>query len=433
MLLIYSVVLIGCYGWAAKLRRQLNPITESFAARTMSFEWPQWHGPHRDNHSPETGLLPQWPQQGPTLLWMQDGLGEGWSSPTLANGRIFVTGTLDDKETLVCFDLEGNPLWKTAYGTPAHLYPGTRSTPAYDQGHVYVISGSGEVVCIDVEREMIAWKINGLPLFQVKIHRFGISEAPLVFDGKVFYTACGPRTTLVAFDQFTGEVLWESPSIDDQCAYVSPQLVHRGQLDIIVTVTGKHIVGIDQSNGELLWVYPYVENHRTKKRDETLIQNAVTPLYHEGRLFVTSGYNHVGVALNLSEDGRQVELAWVNNDLDCHHGGVIYSNGYVYGSSWRSNLQGNWVCLDWKTGQTMYEHLWYGKGSILCADGKLYCYEEREGHLALVNPTPKGFEIISAFPITTGTGEHWAHPLICEGKLYIRHGDSLMAFDVKKR
>lgn len=306
LLLCYSIALVACYQWADHLRRKLEPKVESFTPRQMAVEWPQWHGPQRDNRSQETGLLQQWPPQGPPLLWHQNGLGEGWSSPTLAAGRIFVTGVQNDKETLFCLDLEGRHLWHTVYGTPAHLYPGTRSTPAYDHGHVYVISGTGEIVCIDIKREMIAWKINGIPLFAVKTHRFGISESPLVFDNKVFYTACGPRTTLVAFAKETGEIVWESPSIDDQCAYVSPQLIHRGILDIIVTVTGKHIVGVNQQNGDLLWAYPYVENHKTKQKYETLIQNAVTPLYHEGQLFVTSGYNHVGVALSLSEDGRQV-------------------------------------------------------------------------------------------------------------------------------
>ncbi|MBN1975441.1 MAG: PQQ-like beta-propeller repeat protein [Sedimentisphaerales bacterium] len=399
----------------------------------MAFEWPQFHGPNRDNCSAETGLLKIWPGSGPKLLWKCDGIGIGWSSPSLASGNIFVTGAEDEKEFLTCLNLSGILKWKVYYGTAHKMYSGTRSSPTIDDGFAYVISGTGEVVCIDIKKRMIEWKINGYKLFEGKCHNFGIAESPLIFGNKVFYTPCGERTAMAALDKRTGQIIWESESLHEQSAYVSPIIIRRGTQDIIVTVTAMYIIGIDPQTGDVIWKYPYVENHKTKSKVNTLIQNAVMPVYKDGQLYVTSGYDHVGIALKLSEDGRQISLLWEDKTLDCHHGGVILHDGYIYGSNWHNNLNGNWICLDWKTGQVMYDHKWIGKGSILCADGMLYCYEEREGNIALVTPSPKGFDIISSFKITKGTGEHWAHPVICDGRLYIRRGDSLMAYDIKQK
>jgi len=375
--------------------------------------------------------LKSWPANGPGLVWKYDGLGKGWSSPTIANARIFVTGATNKKENLICLDLNGKMKWKVAYGSTAAFYRGARSTPAFDSGLVYVISGTGEVVCINTKKQIIEWKLNGYKISGGKSHHFGTAESPLVYDGKVFYTPCGQRTSMVAFDKLTGQIVWESPSLDDQSAYVSAVVIHRGEHDIIVTVTGMHIIGVDARTGEFLWTYHYVEKHMTRTKTNMLVQNAVTPIYSDGQLYVTSGYNHVGVALQLSDDGRRVSLLWQDNTLDCHHGGVILHNGYIYGSSWHGNLKGSWVCLDWQTGQVMYDHTWYNKGSILYADEMLYCYEEKKGHIALVRPTPEAFDIVSSFQITMGSGEHWAHPVLCDGRLYIRHGDSLMVYDVK--
>jgi outer membrane protein assembly factor BamB len=395
-------------------------------------DWPQWHGPERNNRSRETGLLKVWPKTGPRMRWKTAGLGQGWSSPSIAYTRIFVTGTEARREFLACLDITGQFMWKVFYGSAFHRYPGARSTPAIADGCAYVISGRGEVVCIDIPSRMIKWKLDGFTIFEGKTHHFGTAECPLVFNNKVFYTPGGERTTVVALHKETGQTLWQSPSLNDQAAYVSPLLIRHGNRDILVTVTGMHIVAIDPQTGAIVWTYPYVQAHMTRKSIKPLIQNAVSPLYDKGQIYVTSGYDHVGVALQLSEDGSQVSLRWEDRNLDCHHGGVILHEGHLYGSSWHSNFTGNWVCLDWETGGVRYDCHWFDKGAILYADGMLYCYEEQDGHLALVKATPDAFEIISTFKITLGTGEHWAHPVIHNGILYIRRGESLAAFDIKK-
>ena len=406
---------------------------EDESIEPMAFEWPQFHGPNRDNYSIETGLLKSWPKNGPELIWQCDGIGKGWSSPTIAAGRIYITGVEDDKEFLSCFNLAGKLKWKLAYGTASKMYCGTRSSPTIDGNYVYVISGTGELVCIDTNEQMIEWKINGYRLFEGDTHHFGTAESPLIFEDKIFYTPCGKRTTMAALDKRTGEIIWESESLDDTSAYVSPIIFEYAAMNIIVTITGHYVIALDSATGEFLWKYPYVENHKTKEKDNTLIQNAVMPLYHDGQLYITSGYDHVGIALKLSEDAKQVTLAWEDKTLDCHHGGVVLHDGYIYGSNWKNNLNGNWVCINWLTGQVMYEHQWICKGSILYADEMLYCYEEKEGHVALVKASPQGFEIVSSFKIKQGDDQYWAHPVICEGRLYIRSDDYLMAYDIKDK
>jgi hypothetical protein len=135
----------------------------------------------------------------------------------------------------------------------------------------------------------------------------------------------------------------------------------------------------------------------------------------------------------LVDGGNEIEQVWINRTLDCHHGQVVKVGDYIYGANWLNNRNGNWCCVDWATGETKYEKKWHSKGSISAADGMLYCYEEREGNLALVEPTPDDFKVISSFKITQGRGPHWAQPVIHNGELYIRHGEVLMAYDIKDK
>jgi len=430
-LLLYAASLLLVNWWTRQT--EAPGAHQEMRLEARPTDWPQWHGPSRDNRSSETGLLQSWPDSGPQLLWKADGLGRGWSSPSIRYARIFVTGADDMREFLACLDLAGNAEWKVFYGSAFKRYPGARSTPTVEDGCVYVISGSGEVACIDIKKEMIKWKLDGFTVFQGRNHHFGTAESPLIFNDKVFYTPCGDRTTVVALNKHTGQTVWQSPSLNDQTGYASPIMIRHGTRDALLTVTGMHIVAIDPDTGDFDWTYPYVRGHMTRRSTKPLIQNAVSPLHHDGQIYVTSGYDHVGVALQLSEDGRGVSLLWEDRTLDNHHGGVILHDGRIYGSSWHSNFTGNWVCLDWRTGRVLYDCHWHDKGSILYADGMLYCYEEQEGHFALARPSPESFEVVSTFQLTMGTGEHWAHPVISDGRLYVRRGGSLMAYDIEQR
>ena len=399
----------------------------------MEYEWGQWRGPGRDGRSVETGLLRSWPEGGLKAIWRCEGLGAGWSSPTVAEGYIYITGTKKKKEWLACLDLSGQLRWKIPYGLAARRYPGARTTPAYDEGRVYVISGMGEVACIDAMKGMIAWKLKAYEMFGGEYGNFGVAESPLVIDDKVIYTPCGKQTTVVALDKITGGTIWQSESLSDVSAYVSPMVIERGGRKIIVTVTGSYIVGIDAEDGEMLWKYHYVTNEKNENLLGTLMANAVTPLYHDGQLYVTSGYGQGGIAFRLSEDGLSIEVVWEDAGLDCHHGGVVYHEGYIYGSNSDGNARGNWACIEWATGQVKYDQRWFCKGSIIYADGMLYCYEQDEGHLALVRARPDKFEVVSSFRVSDVRGENWAHPVICEGRLYVRYGDVLVAYDIGRR
>lgn len=159
--------------------------------------------------------------------------------------------------------------------------------------------------------------------------------------------------------------------------------------------------------------------------------NCISPLYNEGHIYVTSGYNHVGVMLELNEDGSDVNFVWKDTVLDCYHRGVVLINSYIYGSNWINNSFDHWCCIDWETGKTMYVREWESKGSMIMADNHLYCYDERRGNVALVEAIPDDFKIISSFRVQKGCGPHWAHPTIYDGKLLIRHGNVLMVYNIK--
>ena len=236
---------------------------------------------------------------------------------------------------------------------------------------------------------------------------------------------------MVALDKSTGKTAWQTESLETPSAFVSPILVKIDGRKIIIGILTEHIIGVDAKNGNILWRVRYHDIETPTFHEWAPKNNCVTPLYHDGHLFVTSGYDHVGIMFKLLEGGTAIEQVWINKDLDNHHGQVLRIGSYIYGSNWIDNPIGNWCCVDWNTGETMYEKTWETKGSISAADDMLYCYEERRGNLALVEPTPDDFKIVSSFRITKGSGPHWTQPVIREGVLYIRHGEALMAYKVK--
>ena len=210
--------------------------------------------------------------------------------------------------------------------------------------------------------------------------------------------------------------------------YCSPILVERGGFKIIVTMLGEHFVGIDASNGKTLWKDAF-EDYQDDPDDI----NPVSPVYFNGSIYTTSGYDDGGALYDLSEDGLSITRRWTDETLDVHIGGVVLVDGYIYGANWENNSKGNWVCLEWETGKVMYEKKWINKGSIISADGMLYCYTEKKGEVGLVKANPKRFELISSFKLPLGDGQRWAHPAISDGRLYMRRGEALMVYDIKAK
>lgn len=391
-------------------------------------DWPQFRGPQRNGISPETGLLKSWPAEGPKMLWSVDGIGEGWGSASIANGKIFIAGDIDKIETLTAFDLNGKKLWQTQIGPRwSKSYPNARTTPTVDGNNLYAMTGMGNLVCLDANTGKINWQVQTIEKFDGKYGRWGIAECPLIVDNKVIATPGGPDASIVALDKATGKTLWISKGLSDGPAYCSPILVERGGKKIIVSMLADHFVGVDAADGTPLWKDAFKEYQEGKDI------NPVSPVHINGEIYTTSGYDDGGAMYVVSPDGLSITRKWVDTTLDVHVGGVVALNGAIFGASWEGNRDGSWVSLDWNTGKVNYETKWINKGEIISADGLLYVYEEKNGTVGLVKPDPQKFDVISSFQITLGEGQHWAHPSISDGRLYIRHGDVLMAYDIKAK
>jgi outer membrane protein assembly factor BamB len=392
----------------------------------------QFRGPDRNGIFPEKGLLKSWPEEGPELLWSREDLDRGFASVAVTDEAVYLAGLDGREEFLTVLDHEGNTKWRIRYGQGSRqTHRDTRCTPTVEGDRIYLISGQGEVVCIDARERKILWSVPAFENFEGEFWQWEIAESPLIVDNKVIYTPGGNQTSMVALDKATGKTLWQTESLKTPSAFVSPILVEFGGKKIIVGVLTEHIIGVDAENGDFLWTVKYHDIETPTFHPWAPKNNCVTPLYLDGRLFVTSGYDHVGIMFQLLGDGSEIEQVWINKDLDNHHGQVVKLGPHIYGSNWIDNPIGNWCCVDWETGKTMYETTWHTKGPISAADGMLYCYEEKRGNLALVSPTPEEFAVVSSFRITKGSGPHWTQPVIHNGVLYIRHGDALMAFNVK--
>ena len=393
-----------------------------------------WRGPARNGVYPETGLLKSWPVGGPQLLWEVIDAGKGFSSPVVYGDKVFITGMDEEEknEILTAYTLGGKKIYQVTYGPIwDKSFPDSRTTPTATSNKIYVITGKGKVVCMNIADGKIIWTVDGESTFGVVTNDWGVTESPLVFDNKVIFTPGGNQTTMVALDAATGKTLWMTPSLKDTCSHVSPLLITHNGIKQIIGFSGEYVYGVNPENGDMLWKF----NDWGFIPDEGQMAGICvnTPLYHNGKLFISNAYEMRSHALELNEDASAVKLLWRNDDLSVHTGGMILLNGIVYGSNWLNNSNGTWVTLDWNTGKTRFKEAWSGhsKGSIIAADNMIFIYEERQGTVALVKQDPDNPEIISSFRITKGEGTHWAHPAIYNGTLYIRRGSTLLAYKIK--
>jgi outer membrane protein assembly factor BamB len=237
----------------------------------------------------------------------------------------------------------------------------------------------------------------------------------------------------IALNKATGALIWKSVSLNDKPGYVSPILINYAGKKMIINISLGHIFGVDASNGEILWKVSHDQSSDPDLRRFELIK-CTTPLFNEGMVYVTGGYDTGGMMVKIADDGKSANVVWTDSILDDHHGGVVLVNGYIYGSNWLNNNNGNWCCIDWKTDKKMWEEHWNCKGSIISAEGMLYIYDERNGNVGLLKANPEKFDLVSSFKITQGkSGPFWAHPVIHNGILYIRHSNALMAYNIKAR
>lgn len=393
-----------------------------------------FRGPNRDGIYPaERGLMKQWPAEGPQMLWENLEIGKGYSSPVIVGDRLYVTGMTEDEkqETFMAFTLDGKKLYTTVYGRAFNqTYPETRTTPTINNGKAYVISGMGEVACINVTDGKIIWRVDGGSTYSTKTGNWGTAECPLVFDNKVIYSPGGSQTTIVALDKETGKEIWKSKSLNEARNYVQPTIItYKGKRQIIGG-TCNYYYGVNPDNGEIQWTF---KDWYPQSSWENIAPNG--PVFDEasGVLVFAQGYGINATALKLADDMKSVTRAWKNNDLSTHHGGYVLLNGIIYGSNWINNNNGNWVGVDVKTGNTIFNTAWKGgkgKGSTVAADGMLYIYDERRGFVGLQQPGNE-FNVVSEFRITKGEGPYLAHLVINNGVLYVRHGSALQAYKIK--
>ena len=380
----------------------------------------QWRGIDRTGIFHETGLMTSWEENEPQLLWHFDGLGEGHSSPAISNGKIYVTGMIDGNGYLFVFDLNGNLLHKVFYGEEWNRnYHGTRGTPTISDGKIFIMSGMGDLICLNQRTLEVIWQRNILTDFDSRNIMFGITESPLIVGDKIIATPGGEEHNVVALNKHTGELIWSSPGMGELSAYCSPLYIDTQEVPLIVTITTGHIIGLEATTGKMLWSHESGNRHNIQ---------ANTPLYSNNMIFVAS-IDRGAIMLRLTNGGRSVEHVWEIRDFDNMMGGFVKVGNYIYGSSSGFTNQ-DWFCVNWYTGEIMWRESGLGVGAIIANDGMLYIYSDR-GEMALVRATPEKLDIVGQFDITLGTDQHWAHPIIYNGVLYVRRGNTLMAYGIK--
>ncbi|HBB92990.1 MAG TPA: alcohol dehydrogenase [Bacteroidales bacterium] len=390
----------------------------------------QWLGPDRNGVYPDTGLLKEWPEEGPAIIFATPGLGKGFSSAVATKERIYATGTKDTLEYLTCLDHSGNILWQKSYGRCWNKsFPEARCTPTVEGERIYVLTGMDHLVCFHA--------LTGAEIWSVDIHKeygsnwdmFGVSESILLVDDKVIVTPAGETTTVIALDKMTGKLVWKSESLHAHRSNMSPIAIDHAGKKYIIAAIQTHLVGVDASDGKILWTYHY--NFLDKNGDNvTIFTNS--PNYRDSCLWISNGWDVKSVMLRIAPDGKSVTEEYADHTFDNQNHGVVLVDSCLYGSNFTGRNSGKWICLNWKTGEITWIADFYNKGPIIAADGMLYIYEEKGGNMALVKADPKEFKITSTFKVSKGTGPYWAHPSIYYGMLLVRHGDYLVSYNVRE-
>ena len=385
-----------------------------------STDWPQWRGPNRDGKSAETGLLTEWPSDGPPLAWKAGGAGTGYSSISTSAGKLFTVGSRGGTEFVHAFDLAtGKKLWEAANGAEYgnDRGNGPRSTPTIDGDRLYIMGASGDLSCLETAAGKRVWSLNVLKEFGGSNPRWGLSESPLVYGDRVIVNAGGPGASIVALDKRTGKVVWKSES--DGAGYSSAVVQKVGDTEQAVFFTATRALGVDLKDGRLLWQYPRVANR---------VANIATPVVKDNFVFLSSDYGTGSALLKLDPSGGGITATEVyfTQEMRNHHSSSILVGEHLYGFS-----SAILTALRFADGVTAWKDRSVGKGSLVFADGHLYLYSEN-GVVGLAEATPAGYREKGRFSIQQAGLPTWAHPVISGGRLYIRDQDTVYAYDVKK-
>jgi len=385
---------------------------------------PRFRGQACDGMFSETGLLKKWPEDGPKLAWSAQNLGKGYSSATVVDGTVYVTGMNEQKQGhLFAFNIDGSLKYKTPYGPEMDktgpAVAGTRGSASISGDRIFVMSSFGKLIIFERENGKILKTIDLLEQSGAKQARFGFAECVLVDGKKVICTPGGPDASLMAIDKESGEKIWQTKGLSQQSAYCSASLIDHGDQRLVITLVEKGIVAVDPDTGKTLWQHEQPNRFGVRSSP---------PIYSDGMIYFCAGGGSGGMQLALAEDGMSVTQTWTDKTLDPQMHGAILLDGCIYGTAQSGNK--GLVCLDWKTGKVLWNAPEVKMGVVVSADGMLYVYNA-DGTVYLVKPSTSAFEPVSRFAVTEGTDEHWAHPTIANGRLYIRHGDTLMAYDIK--
>lgn len=417
-------------------------------------DWPQWQGPDRNSMSKETGLLKEWPQGGPPLAWKVKGLGGGDSAPSVAAGQIYVMGTRGSGENVVraLSEKDGKEVWVAPVGPTnqqrmQQSQEGPGCTPTVDGDKVYALGMGGDLVCLQAKDGKEVWKVSLTKEFGGVIPMWSYRESPLIDGDKLICTPGGPDATIVALDKKTGKTLWKSKvtaggggggqpgrpgrSGGGGAGYSSPIAIDFGGQRQYVQLTARTLVGVAADDGKVLWTYDKPAN--------AMGINISTPIHTDGQVFAASAYGSGGGLVKLTKggDGVKAEEVYFTKKMENHHGGMIVHDGYLYGAN-GGNAGGFLICLDYKTGEVKWDQRDAGgkrveKGSVAFADGRIY-YRTESGTVLLIEPNPKEYTERGRFDQPDRTrSPAWAHPVVANGKLYIRDQDSLFCYDVKAK
>lgn len=407
--------------------RKRKPLPKPEEKQVVKNEWTGFRGADRSNKSTETGLMKTWKKDAPQLLWTSTGLGQGYSTVAISHGMAYTMGNVRGAEQIHAINLKNgeiewsvtnsNKIYKNGQGN------GPRSTPTIDGDKLYALGGNGDLTCVDLDSHKIVWTRNILKDFEGSNITWGISESILIDGNKLICTPGGKLATIVALNKKNGDVIWTSQiEGKPKASYASPIVIDVGNVRQYVTFVSSGVVGVRAKDGQPLWGNDSSSNKTA---------NCSTPVYDSGLLFSASGYGKGGALLQLFSRRKttRAKFKYHTKKMKNHHGGMVVIDGYLYGSSDPGIL----TCLELKTGKVKWKNRSPGKGSLVYADGHLY-YRDENGPITLVEATPKEYREKGKFDQPSRSKRRaWAHPVIADGKLFIRDMDKLLVFDVRKK
>ena len=399
----------------------------STAAHLGAEDWPQWRGPNRDDVSLEKDLLQSWPDRGPTSVWTNENSGLGYAGFSIVGDRLYTMGLEQSSDSPKSFVLclnsgDGTEVWRTEIDDQFSndWGDGPRSTPTYSDGKLFTLSASGKVVCLDADSGELVWKQSLVDDFGGKVPYWGYSESVLVHDGKVLCTPGGAQGAIVALNKSNGEKVWQSEDFTEAAHYSSIIHANVNGKSQYIQLTQTKLVGLSDQ-GKVIWTADWPRGR---------IAVIPTPIFHDGKVYVSSGYNAGSMLVDISGGGA--EQVWDNRIMKNHHGGVIRIGQHLYGYS---DGRG-WTCQNWETGEPVWQDKSLGKGAVGYADGRLYCIDEKTGRVVLAEASPDGWKSCGEFRLNPLSGNRkpqggiWVHPTIANGKLYLRDQERIYCFDI---